>query len=119
MNLFLDSNAICLNTFLIAGDEYYLKLSKTVKNIFWKNVLSSLADFMRIIPMDSKDDILNEPLWLNSKIKIGNESIFYKDWSLKGIHIVQDLFNDYGDPLNFECFRNKYGLNIPFTSYFG
>ena len=62
-----------------------------VNNDFWKEVLSDLLEMY--LCCEGKEDAPSQPLWYNSKIKVGNKTIFYSKWYDKGILQVDDMLD--------------------------
>ena len=54
---------------------------------------------------------LSEHLWQNSFINIDYKQIFFKDFKVKGINFVIDLFNANGNLYSWLEFKNKYLLH--------
>ena len=58
-------------------------------------------------------------LWNNSLIRIGNKTIFLKDWYEKGVMYIHDILNDAGAWLSFDQFQIKYDIRTKFLRCFG
>ena len=97
------------------GNEYILKCQKETKNKFWKDVLQSLYEFNVLLPKTENLSILKLPIWYNESIKINRKTVFYKNWYLSGISIVQDLFTNTGDFMSLYDFEQKYNFRPHFT----
>ena len=72
------------------------KCENSTKNLFWKEVLKTLIDFVSEFKINNIAGILSTPIWYNPSIKIGNKSIFYKKFYDNGFHIIKDFFNNNG-----------------------
>ena len=59
----------------------------------------------------------DEILWNNRNILIANK--FFKHWFDAGISKIEDLLNGQNGFLNWQEFRSKFNLNVPFTQYYG
>ena len=53
-------------------------------------------------------------LWNNSLIRIGNKTIFLKEWYEKGVVYIHDLLDDAGAWLSFDQFQIKYNIRTNF-----
>ena len=71
-------------------------------------------------------DILNETIWYNERILIGNKPVFNKQWFNAGIRYIKDIFSDncflthqqFASKYNFQCetlFYNGIKTAIPRT----
>ena len=56
---------------------------------------------------------------MNSKIKIGGNSVFYRSWFEKGIHTVKDMLDSFGRIYSYETFTEIFDINVPFTTFGG
>ena len=57
------------------------KGKKTNKfNSFWRDVILPYAS-IRDNPSTAPEEILSQPLWLNSEIKIGGKAVLYQYWA--------------------------------------
>ena len=66
--------------------QYLPKMPK-----FYIDILSMPKKVFQKIFSDSKSKCI---LWNNSLIRIGNKTIFLKDWYEKGVVYIHDLLND-------------------------
>ena len=55
---------------------------------------------------------LSKPLWKNSSIQIGHESIFFKAWYEKGIRFINDLMDSSGRMISQEECGRKFNLKL-------
>ena len=101
--------------FLQAGVDYYKKCENSTKNLFWKEVLKTLIEFVSEFKTNNIAGTLSTPIWYNPSIKIGNKSIFYKKFYDNGFHIIKDFFNNNGKFLTFEQLVATHHIQIPFT----
>ena len=100
------------------GDNYIQKLISKTCNPFWKEVLKNLYEFKS--KMRIKDqDLIYQPIWYNSNIKIGNDSIFYKSWFKKGICNVHHMFTKDGLFMSYQQFTDRYQFYPPYTLFYG
>ena len=100
------------------GDKYLQKLIHRTHNPFWKEVLKNLFEFRSKLQINDKD-LIYQPLWYNSNIRIGNESIFYKSWFNKGICNVHHLFTKEGSFMSYQQFTDTYQFYPPYTLFLG
>ena len=87
-------------------------------NDFWKNVIYIWAE-LDSHSTTAPENILSQPLWLNSDIKINKKSIALFKWINHGIFFVNDLLNDSGNFMKFEEFRNTYNIDTHFLQFSG
>ena len=67
----------------------------------------------------SEKHFLDQPLWYNSLIRIGNKPVFFKDWLGKGVTKMRHLLgNDNNTFLSLNDFCLKYNLNRRSPSQF-
>ena len=85
------------------------------KHFVHKDVLQSLYEFNVLLPKTENLSILKLPIWYNESIKINRKTVFYKNWYLSGITIVQDLFTNTGDFMSLYDFEQKYNFRPHFT----
>lgn len=100
----------------IVGRQILYQLSKTCKNLFWKDVFLSFFELRKCT--DSELSILS-PIWFNESICINNKYVFYKQWFLKGVHQILHFFNNDGTIMKYEQFCNQYDIKPPFTHFLG
>jgi hypothetical protein len=55
------------------------------------------------------EEILSQPLWLNSEIEIGGKPVLYQRWAKADVFFINDLLKNEGGFLNLEQFQDKYG----------
>jgi exonuclease III len=68
---------------------------------------------------ENMDTVLNENIWWNSKVKIDNKVIYYKNWAKENINKVHQLFNRNGTFLTHKEFEEKFKIKTPFTKFYG
>jgi len=62
--------------------------------------------------------MLNEYLWYNYKIKIGEQTVYYKSWNKAGINFIHDIFNfNSGTYKTKEELENKFNIPIKAMEY--
>ena len=103
------------------GDTYAIKISNNTTNTFWKETLKSFAElkkktfYMKL----NHSEILNLPIWYNSRIRLGNSSVYFKKWKEKGILFINDLIKQDGQYMEYNEFCNTYRFETPITQYYG
>lgn len=102
----------------IFGDDYYYKLARRTDNTFWKEVLNNFAELQNKLYCTNKM-ISQIPIWYNSKIKVQNSTIFYKNWSDRGINFINDIIGEDGLFMSYTELCTKYGFSPPITIYYG
>ena len=115
-------HSIDLKSLLHFGTEYLNKCINKTKNQFWKDVLQAWKALQ--FKQEQKDNysseqIQNNELWFNDKIKIGGKSIFYKKWYEKNIIYINDLLQDNGTFYKINEFKDKFNFEINFLEYNG
>ena len=68
-------------------------------------------------PSTAPEEILSQPLWLNSEIKIGGKPVLYQHWAKADVFFINDLLKNEGGFLSLEQFPNKYGIISNFLEY--
>jgi hypothetical protein len=61
-------------------------------------------------PSTAPEEILSQPLWLNSEIKIGGKPVLYQHWAKADVFFINDLLKNEGGFLSLEQFQDKYGI---------
>ena len=54
--------------------------------------------------------ILSQYLWLNKHIKIGNNSVYFSDFSIHGIKFIGNLVDINGKYKSWDTIKNEYSL---------
>jgi exonuclease III len=65
------------------------------------------------------EDLLEENIWWNSNIKVGNKVVEYKNWIKKGIVTTNQLYKSDGEILGHKEFEGKYGLKVNMVEFYG
>ena len=91
---------------------------KELPQSYWRDVLLEWGRFTDLTP-SNKPQVLNQQLWWNSKIRINNKLIHYKEWDKKGISHFEDILDSEGKPLTQEKLEEKLQIKIPFTKLAG
>ena len=96
------------------GSVYFKTLADSIPNLFWKEVILAWSELIQLFT----HDIACQPLWYNPLIKINNQVIFFKTWSLRGIRFVNDILNEDGSFLSYFEIQRKFDMQINFLQYF-
>jgi hypothetical protein len=94
-------------------------LMKGKVNPFWKDVFEAYSEYYERLEVNTKDEILAEPLFFNNKFKINNMPFHFKDWSENGVFYVKQLLQEDGTFLDVQSFNSKYTLDVQFLDYYG
>ena len=70
-------------------------------------------------PSTAAEEILSQPLWLNSEIKIGGKPVLYLHWAKTDVFFINDLLKNEGEFLSLEQFQNNYGIISNYLEYNG
>ena len=87
--------------------------------LFYEKILNYWSEFQNSTGYDLKCCHQDEILWNNKNILIAKRPVFYKHWFDAGISKIDDLFNGQNGFFNWQEFRAKFNLNVPFTQYYG
>ena len=87
--------------------------------IFYEKILNYWSELKNSTGYDFKSRYKDEILWNNRNILIAKKTVFYKHWFDAGISKIDDLLNGQNGFLNWQEFRSKFNLNVPFTQYYG
>jgi len=106
---------------LMSATEFDLYCKNDIKYIkpkspFYKQVLEAWYRFHSVSPVNV-DEILQEIIWNNKFIVIGNKPFMHKKWYDKGILYIQDVLNADGKLLNVQELQCKYDIKIHFLEY--
>ena len=94
------------------------KVTDTIPNQFWKDVLQSLININKKVVLTEKD-ILRSPIYYNYNIKLGEMYIYYNNWFKKGIRYINDLIDENGVFYSEAEFTAKTGIKTNFLQYNG
>ena len=92
---------------------------KTLKNQFWIDVFKAWKSVVDNYKQTEEINAMESPIWHNEKITIGNKTVFYKEWYIKGVRYIQDLVNDDNDFYNYVQFQNAYNIKTDFITFHG
>ena len=89
------------------------------KHSFVNEVLTIWAEANFEDRIISENQFLNQSLWYNSLIRIGNHPVFYPEWHRKGITKVKHLKDDSNNFLSLFEFQARYRLKVCPLKYCG
>ena len=69
----------------------------------------------RLYNYDQGNDTI---LFNNKDILVDGKPLFIREWFIKGIHTIQQLFNENGQYLTFQEFQAKYHCNTNFLQFY-
>ena len=83
--------------------------------LFYRDILLYFHELKTLYGCDVGDTIL----FNNKEIRIDGKTFFWKEWFMKGIKRIEDLFDEKGQVLPFPVFQRKYSLKkTSFLHYF-
>ena len=82
---------------------------------FYKNIFC--AWFAIKEAPKTKDDVLREVIWHNKYIKIQNKTLFAKPLYEKGLTFLNDIVDEKGNFISYECLTKKYGRYLSQYEY--
>jgi len=101
------------------GKNYIEKIMKSLKNCFWRDVLTCYIEYINKQNVSKCEDILDMPLFYNHNFKIGMNIIYNKNMYDKGIRYVRDILCTSGEFLKQSVLENLIGAKINFLFYEG
>lgn len=110
-----------LKATLITG-EYFDKLGTSLEgkiNDFWVDVLKAYKRLGDKITIDKNEEIGAEPVFCNNDILVGGKIVCYQKWVEEGVYKISHFLNENGNFLEFQAFKNKYGIQTNFITYNG
>ena len=88
-------------------------------NLFWLDVLKAYKELGNNIQIKTKEELIGEPVFCNTNILIGGETIFYRSWVEKGVYKIGHFLKDGGQFLDLQTFSEKYRILVNFLTYSG
>ena len=101
------------------GKHYADKISSTINNTFWGDVMMSYSQYLENYPLTGTEDLYSQPLFYNHRFLIGKQSVFYKSWYDVGIQNVCDIIDENGNFLSKQKVSEKFQININFLHFLG
>ena len=86
---------------------------------FWCEVIQSWCSYNYSARIVGWYQVLNQPIWLNSHIRVENKPVFLKKWFEKGIVYVRHLvaFSEYR-LISWEEFNTKFNVGCTFLQFY-
>ena len=107
---------IDFNSLFSKGENYAELKANEILNPFWKDTLKSWKHFCKQVEVDTLEDILNSPLWLNSHLP-HSQNMYIKEWYDKGIRNISDLIDSDGNFYQLEELKTTYNIRGTFLDY--
>ena len=98
--------------FLKKKDLKFLNIS----NKFVLDVITAWCDLINFELNSCRNNFLEQPLWLNSNIRVDKQPIFYKRWVDSGVLYIGDLFCE-GQFMSFQQFLCTYSIKTHFLEF--
>ena len=112
-------NEVDMSTILHCGTTVIEEKSKKLNNPFWMDIFKCWKSIIDKYESKEEINVLKTPIWYNNKIKIGNKTVFYSEWFIKGVRYINDLVNEENKFYSYIDFRNKYEIRTDFLTYHG
>ena len=107
---------IDFNSLFSKGENYAELKANEILNPFWKDTLKSWKHFCKQVEVDTLEDILNSPLWLNSHLP-HSQNMYIKEWYDKGVRNISDLIDSDGNFYQLEELKTTYNIRGTFLDY--
>ena len=97
------------------GGDKLGKVTKTVKNPFWRDVMKAWTEFIKLRRLET-DEVLSEKIWCSDHTKYKYETVKY--WDAKGFRFINDMVNPAtGFLLTREEINRRYDIKMTFLCY--
>ena len=97
----------------------YIKVNINRLNDFWKDVFLGWIRFSNSFRIDSVEDFLSEPIWLNPKLCVGRRGILINSMYNRGVKFINDLIDINGEILTLNQLNIKLNTEVNFLEYAG
>ena len=102
------------------GLNFLLRCNYDVKYLrhiptFYRDMLIAFVVIKTLYNYDQENDTI---LFNNRDILVDGKPLFIREWFIKGIHTIQQLFNENGQYLTFQEFQAKYHCNTNFLQFY-
>jgi hypothetical protein len=87
-----------------------------MKDEFYKSMLATWAELHFQNPSDELE-ILKQPLWYNSLIRIGDKPVWYDNWQKNNIKYAKDIFDNNGEIMGKQVLDAKYNFQTKYLEY--
>ena len=105
-----------LKNLKILGGNWSSLVCQKIQNPFWKHVSTQWVNFCTKQKPETTQDVLKNCLWFNDHIS--KEPLFIKNWNSKGIKIVADLVDNFGNVLPPEEISRLYSIQLNLFDYY-
>ena len=95
------------------GDKYLEKKKNTIKNAFWKEVVTSMYDLRKIMKPITDYDYLSWPLWDDNLVRLPD----INKLKVCGVNVVADLLNSSWEVLTKATIEQTRNVNLNFLEY--
>ena len=100
---------------LMYGTAQLKVIKSQIKNVFWREVVSSLIQFNELLDL-KPEQIMREQLWFSDYTKFETSKV--TQWDKRGLRFIGDLFNkDNGNLLTREEIKTQYRISMTFLCY--
>ena len=82
---------------------------------FYRDILIAFDEIKTMYNYDRGTDTI---LFNNRDILVDGKPLFIREWFVKGIHTIQQLFDGNGQYLTFQEFQSKYHCNTNFLQFY-
>jgi len=82
---------------------------------FYRDILIAFDEIKTLCNYDQGTDTI---LFNNKEILVDGKPLFMREWFIKGIHTIQQLFNENVQYLTFQEFQAKYHCNTNFLQFY-
>ena len=82
---------------------------------FYRDILIAFDEIKTLYSYDQGTDTI---LFNNRDILVDGKLLFIREWFVKGIHTIQQLFNGNGQYLTFKEFQSNYHCNTNFLQFY-
>jgi hypothetical protein len=55
----------------------------------------------------------------NENIKVGYQTVMYKDWTKRGVYMINNALDETGKIMSFQKFQDTYNIQTNFLTYHG
>ena len=94
--------------------NYHDYIIRTTCNPFWKSVAEFYREWYAIFKLVTEPNVDFIPIWGNTIMNIP----FNPTWYNKGIHYVNEMYDETGTPLTQKALENQLGIRIQFTHFY-
>ena len=92
-------------------------VKKLFDDSFWLDILEAWCEINYREEYESKNQVLSELLWFNSKLCIENKPFLFVKWFQNGIRTVEDIVDARGNLISIESIEAKWGFKPMWLDY--